>query len=393
MFRNLPLNLETPARIGVVGTGFIACGLLSILAGAPDMRPARVLSRRNPTELSGLALENYTDSVQELIDTSDLIVECSGDVHHGAEVIHAAMAAGKPVVTIGTEFHVTVGSWFVGKGMLTEAEGDQPGSLAALHEEVTNMGFRPLVYGNIKGFLNHHPTDEEMEYWSRQQGISIQQVRSFTDGTKVQMEQAFIGNGLGAGIITRGLLGPAGLSLKEGGELLASRAKTMGKPIADYLLNHHLPAGVFITAEHPHAGMEVLRYLKMGEGPYYTLLRPYHLCHLEAPRTIRRVLRGGPPLLDNSAYPTLGVCAVAKRKLEAGENVVRGHGGNKARGEAFALAEIPDAAPLGLLAGSKIRRRVQPGDVLTLDDVELPDTFATRIWHELRERAKEPVGC
>jgi predicted homoserine dehydrogenase-like protein len=392
MPRNQILHPDTPARIGVVGTGFIACGLLSILAGAPDMRPARVLSRRNPTELSGIALENHTDSVQELIDSSDLIVECSGDVHHGAEVIHAAMQAGKPVVTIATEFHVTVGSWFVGRGMLTEAEGDQPGSLAALHEEVTNMGFRPLVYGNIKGFLNHHPTDEEMEYWSHQQGISLQQVTSFTDGTKVQMEQAFIGNGFGAGIITQGLLGPSGMDLKEGGEFLAARAKLLGKPISDYLLNHRLPAGVFITAEHPHAGMEVLRYLKMGEGPYYTLLRPYHLCHLEAPRTIRRVLRGGPPLLDNSDHPTLGVCAVSKRKLEPGEALFRGHGGNTVRGEAFTLTEIPDAAPLGLLAGAKIRRRVQPGDVVKLDDVDLPDTFATRIWFELRERTRQRVG-
>ena len=392
MFRNLTLHLDTPARIGVVGTGFIACGLLSILAGAPDMRPARVLSRRNPTDLSGIALENHTNSVQELIDSCDLIVECSGDVYHGAEVTHAAMGAGKPVVTIGTEFHVTVGSWFVGKGTLTEAEGDQPGSLAALHEEVTNMGFRPLVYGNIKGFLNHHPTDEEMEYWARQQGISLQQVTSFTDGTKVQMEQAFIGNGLGAGIITRGLLGPSGMDLKEGGEFLAARAKLLGQPVSDYVLNHRLPAGVFITAEHPHAGMEVLRYLKMGEGPYYTLLRPYHLCHLEAPRTIRRILRGGPPLLDNSAHPTLGVCAVAKRKLEPGERVVRGHGGNKVRGEAFTLAEIPDAAPLGLMAGARIRRRVAPGDVLMLDDVDLPDSFATRIWFEMREKTKRQTG-
>lgn len=385
MPRNLPLHLETPARIGVVGTGFIACGLLAILAGAPDMRPARVLSRRHPTDLSGLALSQHTNSVDELIESSDLIVECSGDVHHAAMVVDAALRAGKPVVTIATEFHVTVGSWFVGKGMLTEAEGDQPGSLAALHEEVTNMGFRPMVYGNIKGFLNHHPTEEEMEYWARLQGISIPQVTSFTDGTKVQMEQAFVGNGLGADIITRGLLGPAGMGLKEGGEFLASRAKSLQKPVSDYLLNHHLPAGVFITAEHPHAGPEVLRYLKMGEGPYYTLLRPYHLCHLEAPRTIRRVLRGGAPLLDNGTRPTLGVCAVAKQKLEPGETIRRGIGGMKVRGEAFRMAEMPEAAPLGLLAGARIRGRVAAGEVVTLDDVELPDTFATRIWFELRD--------
>jgi predicted homoserine dehydrogenase-like protein len=249
-----------------------------------------------------------------------------------------------------------------------------------------------MVYGNIKGFLNHHPTDEEMEYWARLQGISIPQVTSFTDGTKVQMEQAFVGNGLGADIITRGLLGPTGIDLKEGGEFLAARAKSMGGPISDYLLNHRLPAGVFITAEHPHAGPEVLRYLKMGEGPYYTLLRPYHLCHLEAPRTIRRMLRGGEKLLDNGANPTLGVCAVAKQKLEPGDLIRRGIGGSKVRGEAFRLVEMPDAAPLGLLAGARMRRRVAAGEVLRLEDVDLPDTFATRIWFDLRERATRSLG-
>jgi predicted homoserine dehydrogenase-like protein len=384
MPRSLILTDCPAARIGVVGTGFIASGLLALLAGAPDLRPAKVLSRRHPTELSGLAAELHTDSVDELLDASDLIVECSGDVHHAAEVVSAAFKAGKPVVTMATEFHVTVGSWFVGKGVISEAEGDQPGSLAALHEEVTNMGFRPLVYGNIKGFLNHHPTEEEMEYWSRINGISIPQVTSFTDGTKLQMEQAFVGNGLGADIITRGLLGPSGMELREGGEFLAARAKQLGHPVSDYLLNHRLPAGVFIVAEHPHAGAEVLRYLKMGEGPYYTLLRPYHLCHLEAPRTIRRILRGHDPLLDNSANPTLGVAAVAKTKLEPGDRIRRGIGGTKVRGEAAHLAEIPDAAPLGLLSGATLRRRVAPGDTLTLDDVDLPDTLAVRLWHELR---------
>jgi hypothetical protein len=72
--------------------------------------------------------------------------------------------------------------------------------------------------------------------------------------------------------------------------------------------------------------------------------------------------------------------------------MVRGPGGNKVRGEAFVLDGIPDAAPLGLLAGARLRRRVQPGDVLLLDDVDLRDTFAARIWFDLREKAKSPAA-
>jgi predicted homoserine dehydrogenase-like protein len=382
-------SLASPARIGIVGTGFIAAGLMAVLAGAPDLRPSRVLTRRHPTGLSGMLAEHHTRSLAELLDTSDLIVECSGDVAHAAEVIEAALRAGLPVVTMGTEFHVTVGSWFHGKGMLTEAEGDQPGCLAALCEEVSSMGFRPLVFGNIKGFLNHQPSTEEMRYWSNRQGISLAQVTSFTDGTKLQMEQAFIANGLGADLSRRGLLGPAGMDLRAGGDWLAAHAAELGRPIADYLLNPALPAGVFITAEHPDAARETLAYLKLGDGPYYTLLRPYHLCHLEVPRTIRRVLAGGPPLLDNGPSPEHGVCAVAKQDLPAGTRIDRAIGGEWVRGEAVRLAEAGGAAPFGLLGGARLRRRVACGDTVALDDVDLAACRATEIWHELRGRPQD----
>ena len=120
-------------------------------------------------------------SIDELVDHSDVVVECSGEVAHATLVVERAMLAGKPVVTMDAEFHVTVGSHFAQLGWLSEAEGDQPGCLAALNEEARDMGFVPLVYGNIKGFLNHHPERETMSYWSQRQGISQQQVTSCTN--------------------------------------------------------------------------------------------------------------------------------------------------------------------------------------------------------------------
>jgi predicted homoserine dehydrogenase-like protein len=83
-----------------------------------------------------------------------------------------------------------------------EAEGDQPGSLAALHENVRLMGFRPLVLGNIKRFLDKNPAEAEMMHWSAKQRLSLHQTVSFTDGTKLQIEQVLVANGLGADIAT-----------------------------------------------------------------------------------------------------------------------------------------------------------------------------------------------
>ena len=193
-------------KIGVSGTGMIARGFIRLIKQHyQDMEISRVLTRRPLATLTDFPLaERLTNSLDELIDHCDLLVECSGDVFHGTEVIERAFQAGLPVVTVNAELQVTTGSYLAGKGFLTEAEGDQPGSLAALHEDALQMGFQPLVYGNMKGYLNHDPSPEDMAYWANRQGISIDQTTSFTDGTKVQIEQVIVGNGLGATIMAAG---------------------------------------------------------------------------------------------------------------------------------------------------------------------------------------------
>jgi predicted homoserine dehydrogenase-like protein len=67
---------------------------------------------------------------------------------------------------------------------------------------------------------------------------------------------------------------------------LAERARGLGRPIADYVIAPKAPAGVFITCTNEFRFAGSLEYFKLGPGPYYTLVRTYHLCHLEVPRTI-----------------------------------------------------------------------------------------------------------
>jgi predicted homoserine dehydrogenase-like protein len=374
-------------RVGIVGTGFIASGLASLLGGTPDLILRKVLTHRPFETIDHINPAVLTREVDDLVDSCDLIVECSGDIHRACEVVARAFQKGLPVVTMGTEFHVTAGSYFATQGMLTEAEGDQPGCLAALHEEVVSMGFRPLVYGNIKGFLNHTPTEEDMRYWSQRNGISLAAVTSFTDGTKLQLEQVLIGNGMGAGLTQRGMTGLKDLPLLESGHALGAKAREYGGPIADWVLNPTLPAGVFVVGDHPSARPEVLRYLKLGDGPYYTLLRPYHLCHFEIPRTIRRVLRGDGALLNNGAIPTLQGVAVAKRDLPAGTRLENPIGGWDVRGEAVRIDEEPDTPPIGLLDGAILRHSIAPGQTIRLSDVDLPDSLAKQAWEHVRLQA------
>lgn len=373
------------ARVGIVGTGFIAIGLCLALKSSPDMLVSRVLTRRHVSEVRQMEGVQMTNSLQEFLSECDVVVECSGDIVQASKVVDEAQQRGVPVVTMATEFHVTVGSYFADRGVLTEAEGDQPGSLALLHEEVVQMGFKPLVYGNMKGFLNHNPTEKEMDYWAKRNGISRQQVVSFTDGTKMQFEQALVANGFGASIYQQGMIGPKDLSLEEAGALLGEKAKEYGMPLSDYVLNSKLPPGVFVVAEHPTERPEVLRYLKLGDGPYYTLLRPYHLCHLEVPRTIRRILSQQPILLNNSSSPTVHVVAIAKRDLPAGHVIETAIGGMDLRGEAALILDTPDAVGLGMLKNARLKHSIAQGQMVELSDVELPDSLAKTAWMSIRE--------
>jgi predicted homoserine dehydrogenase-like protein len=377
-------------KISVIGTGFIAKGFVHALVNHPVYKLEKILTRSTIDARSDFpSSENMTNSIDELIENSDLIVECSGDAIYACENIDKILKANIPVVTMNSEYHVTVGSYFIDKGLVTEAEGDQPGVLAYLHEEAIAMGFKPLVYGNIKGFLNHNPTKEDMTYWGNKSGISLDMVTSFTDGTKVQIEQTLVANGFGATIAEDGLIGLQNDSAQEGGSILAKSAKDIGAPISDYLLSSKLPAGVFLTVEHHENQADSLRYYKMGEGPFYTLVKPYHLCHLEIFKTIDRVFKGGGVLLDNSASPTISTCTVAKRDLKAGEKIGKGIGSFEVRGIAVKIKEHKNHVPIGLMKDVVLKRDVSKGDIITFDDIEIPESLALKAWKSIEKKVLE----
>jgi predicted homoserine dehydrogenase-like protein len=380
-------STQSPFRAGIIGTGFIARGLRTALQQAADFEIGAVLTRRPLGSVEGFNKSDLVRDIDALIERSDVIVECSGDPIHSTEVISRALEAGLPVVTMNSEFHVTVGSYFVGRGLITEAQGDQAGSLAALHEECVGMGFIPVVYGNIKGFLNVNPSREDMTHWATKQGISIDQVTSFTDGSKVQVEQAHVANGLGASIVQTGLLAPKTATLREGAMQLAACAAQLGSPVADYVLTPESPGGVFIVATHDAAQASALRYMKLGDGPYYLLLRPYHLCHLEMPLTLRRVLNQHRPLLDNSYMPTISVATIAKHDLQPGDQIKRGMGSFDVRGECVKIADYTGHAPIGLMHNAVLRRKVPAGEIVRMEDLDLPDSLALKAWREIEARA------
>lgn len=366
-------------RIGVVGTGFISRHFCLSVKVHPGYRVSSVLTRRGDcSEHPEAAL--VTRDPEKFLSSCDLVLECSGDPIHASNVVAQALDGKQPVVTMNAEFQITAGSYFVGKGLLTEAEGDQPGVLAALHREALELGFTPLAYGNMKGFLNPDPTPEEMEYWAKRQGISVPMVTSFTDGTKVQVEQVLVGNGLGATIAQEGLLGPALDNLDEASQLFTRHARALGKPITDYVLSGKLSHGVFLVASHQPEQREALKYLKLGDGPHYTLIRPNIFVHLEIMKSVKRLWQERSVTLDNSARPRLSVAAIAKKDLPAGTRIDKAVGSFAFRGMAVEIARHPQHVPIGLVQQAVLARPVERGQILQFQEVELPASLAVEAW-------------
>lgn len=374
-------------KIGIIGTGFIATGLHSLIQASPDFVTTRILTRRHIDSIDAIDSDTLTNSINELIDHSDIVFECSGDVIHATESILAATNAKKKIVSMNAEFHATTGSFFTQRGdYVTDADGDQPGCQARLKQEVVGMGFEPMAYLNIKGYLNLNPERKEMEYWSNLQKLSLDQTVSFTDGTKLQVEQALVANALGATIPTGGMMGARIESLHDT-DYLVEIAEQLGQPVSDFVLCKGAPPGVLIVAKSTFADSlgdyTPIKPLRTTKGSAYVLIRPYHLTYLETLNTLRKVCKGEDMLINNSANPTLTVAAVTKRKISKGEVIERGAGGFDVRGVAVKMKDNKQAVPICLLQNTRVTRDLEFGQTVCFDDVEMADSTALNLHFQI----------
>ncbi|MDO9551488.1 NAD(P)-dependent oxidoreductase [Rhodonellum sp.] len=375
----------------MVGTGMIARGLSKLIPKRVDMVISKILTRRQGfVEGLGVDQSYLTTNPLELFDNSDLIIVSTGDPIYSTEVIFQAFKYNIPVLTMDADTQVLTGSWLSERGLLSEGNGDQPGCLAVLKNEIVEMGFQPLVYGNIKGYQNLNPSKEDMMFWAKKQGFSLNSVTSFTDGTKLQIEQCLVANGLNANIAQRGLIGVQTENFKEGAFALAAEAKKMNTVLSDYLVSKESPPGVFIVATHHEDLAEELATYKMGKGPFYLLYKPVHLCLFEIFRDLKNLFYQKNVLLNNGRFPTVSVAAIAKKALKAGDVIEKGIGSFEVRGECVKFSENVDHVPIGLLSHARLKDNIDPGQIISFSDVDLPESLALHAWLETIKHAVTP---
>ena len=129
-----------------------------------------------------------------------------------------------------------------------------------------------------------------------------------------------------------------------------------------------LACSASIETKHPRV-LERMVDLKMGNGPYFTLYRPYHLTSLEVPLSAARAVLYKRADMQPLDHPVAEAVAVAKRGLNVGDSLGM-IGETDYRGFAMTWQDARNqgALPLGLAENAKIVKPLKPGEILTYDN-------------------------
>lgn len=408
-----------PIRVAMVGAGFMGRGIaLQIFTAVPGMELVAISNRhlegaRRAYVEAGVEevqvvetvpqLENAIDRGQYAVTEDpmllcqaggiDAVIEVTGTVEFGARVVLEAIQHSKHVIMMNAELDGTVGpilKVYADKAgvVLTNADGDQPGVIMNLCRFVKGIGVKPVLCGNIKGLHDPYRNPTTQEAFARKWGQKPHMVTSFADGSKISFEQAIVANATGMRVAQRGMFGPTvptGTPIQEAVSLYPLEALTEGPGIVDYVVGAVPSPGVFVLGMHDHPTQQhYLHLYKLGTGPLYCFYTPYHLCHFEVPNTVARAVLFGDAALTPLGAPCVDVVATAKIDLEAGQ-VLDGIGYYMTYGlcENSDVVRAENLLPIGLAEGCRLKRDIPKDQVLTLDDVELPEgRLCDKLWAE-----------
>ncbi len=419
---------QNPIRVGMIGAGFQGRGIgMQILTATPGMSLCAVANRHVDAAIRVFSQAGITpkhcETAQEIeaaiaqgqpVVTEDAnalaaaggldaVIEVTGSIEYAALAVLTAITHGKHVVQMNAELDGTIGPILKKKAdqagvIFTFADGDQPGVQMNLHRFVQGLGVTPVLCGNIKGLHDPYRNPETQRAFAERWGQKPAMVASFADGTKISFEQAIVANGTGMRVARRGMLGPdfskgdpnaTQVPIEDTIACFEPYLRPAGPGLVDYVVGARPGPGVFVIGhqEDPRK-QHYLELYKLGKGPYYCFYTPYHLCHFEVPTSVARAVLFSDPVLAPRHGPEVGVIAIAKKDLEAGERI-----GEFGGFETYGVAENMDIIrsqrllPIGLALGGIVKRPIKKDSPLTFDDVRFPDQrIVDRLYAE-QERA------
>ena len=410
-----------PVRVGVFGAGSMARGFVNQVTNAmPGMVVAAISNRTvgravdayryagapAPVVVDDLvALDAAVAASRPVVTDNpvllaqceqiDCLIDITGAMEFGAAIALEAIANGKHMVLMNAAIDATIGPILHDRAraagvIFTCVDGDRAGAQMNLYRSVQSLGMVPRVLGAVKGLHDEYrtPTTEagSAERWNQ----TVTVATSSADGSSVNFEQCIVANATGFTVAQRGMLRYDHRGHVD--ELTTRYDLDMLRGvggIVEFVVGAKPAGGVFCLAEQPDARqLQYLERYTMGTGPLYSFFHPYHLCHLEAPLTVARVVLFGDACGQPLAGPTVEVIAVAKRDLRAGETLDSyGQYTTYGQSEKAAVVQRERLIPEGLVAGCRLVRDVPRDTTLRWDDVVAPsDQLAHRLYAEQQRR-------
>ena len=412
-------------RTGLVGAGQMGRGMVSQMVGMKGIMPAIVADIKldnviNAFHYAGIGDEDIakTNSLEEankfmemgkyvatenadLISTANL-VECAIDVtgvpEIGVRIATDALNNHKHVVMMDVETDVVIGPWLKKLGdkngvIYTGSAGDEPGAVMELYCFAKAMGMQVRVMGKGKNNkLDYACNPDTVLEEATRRKMSPRMLCSFKDGTKTMVEMTAMSNATG---LVPDVIGGHGVVTKPGTEGIKQLNEFFKLKADGGILNKHgvveyvngIAPGVFVTVATDNQEIAYqMQYHSMGPGPLWTLYRPYHLCNLETPLTVAKLVIDHEPTIIPLDGPVSECITVAKVDLKAGQTI-DGIGGYTTYGSIATAEETYKKGYVvyGLVnKKAKMLRDVPKGQLLTLDDVELDTT--TQLYKTRKEQ-------
>jgi predicted homoserine dehydrogenase-like protein len=404
-------------RVGLVGCGQMGSGLAHVTNQMVGMdtvaisdidvnRPLTTLAQMGIPE-SMIAVTNEVGTAEDALqggkylitedavmlaklESLDAVVEATGLTEVGARVAWNCILHSKHVIMLNVETDVTVGPLLHRLArksgcVYTAASGDEPGVCKMLYNLAGTMGFEVVCLGKGKNnVINFDATPDSCREEAESKGMNPKMLSAFKDGSKTMVELAAMSNATGLLPDVPGMHGVKAdvpdlnrvFVPQEDGGILGRRG------CVDYSTGKVAP-GVFaiITSPDPRVRID-MKFYSMGDGPYYTLYRPYHLCAIETPVSVAEAVIYGESTIVSKRMVS-EVATIAKRDLKPGE--IAGEIGSAdifGRTYIFKEAQAHKAIPLGLAPGGKVLKEIAKGDLLTEENFA-PDP--TKFVYELRK--------
>jgi len=394
--RALPKHI----RVGVVGIGNIGRGVAYQVDATPGMACVAIADKNLERAAAwaqrlGRAyaiVENaaeMNDAIRKglLAVCADGLLVCACDQvdvladasNSGGQFALEAIKHHKHVTMMNSEADLVFGPYLLAQAnkegvVYTSMDGDQHTCLKRLMHDTELWGFKTVLAGNMKGFLDRYSNPTTIKPEAEKRFMDYKMCASYTDGTKLCIEMALTANAIGGRVVVPGMLGPRVKDIYDVFDHFDFAALWDGStPLVDYTLGTYPSGGVFLIGfnDHPHQ-VETLSWYpcRLGPGPFYVFHRPYHLGHIESVACIAEAYLDHWALLQPTHGFLTNVYAYAKKDLRAGE-VLDGIGGYCAYGMIENCADFRDypGLPICLAENVTLKRDVARDQRILFEDI------------------------